>query len=75
MAGAALRCRGLVENDAEILQAAADAYARGSRPLGLALACENAGAAFAGRAGKWTVPARRSVKQSSIYSSGSTPGA
>ena len=49
MAGAALRCRGLVENDAEILQAAADAYARGSRPLGLALACENAGAAFAGR--------------------------
>lgn len=29
MAGAALRCRGLVENDAEILQAAADAYAGG----------------------------------------------
>ena len=49
MAGAALRCRGLIENDAEILQAAADAYARGSRPLGLALACEDAGAAFARR--------------------------
>jgi DNA-binding CsgD family transcriptional regulator len=47
MAGAALRCRGQVENDAEILQAAADAYASGSRPLGLALACEDAGAAFA----------------------------
>ena len=49
MTGAALRCRGLVENDAEILQAAADAYACGSRPLGLALACEDAGAAFARR--------------------------
>ena len=49
MAGAALRCRGLVENDAEILQAAAGAYARGSRPLALALACEDAGAAFARR--------------------------
>jgi DNA-binding CsgD family transcriptional regulator len=51
MAGAALRCRGLVENDAEILQAAADAYARGSRPLGLGLACEDAGTAF-GRRGQ-----------------------
>ena len=49
MTGAALRCQGLVENDAEILQAAAAAYARGSRPLGLALACEDAGAAFARR--------------------------
>ena len=49
MAGAALRCRGLIENDAEILQAAADAYARGSRPLRVALACEDAGAAFARR--------------------------
>lgn len=45
--GAALRCRGLVEDDAEILQAAADVYADGSRPLYLALACEDAGAAFA----------------------------
>ena len=49
MTGAALRCRGLVEDDAEILQAAAAAYARGSRPLGLALTCEDAGAAFARR--------------------------
>ena len=47
MTGAALRCRGLIEDDAEILQAAAGACAGGSRPLGLALACEDAGAAFA----------------------------
>ena len=47
MTGAALRCRGLIENDAEILQAAAAAYTCGSRPLGRALACEDAGAAFA----------------------------
>jgi DNA-binding CsgD family transcriptional regulator len=47
--GAALRCQGLAENDAEILQAAVNAYARGSRPLELALACEDAGAAFARR--------------------------
>ena len=47
MTGAALRCQGLIEDDAEILQAAAGACARGSRPLGLALACEDAGAAFA----------------------------
>ncbi len=45
--GAALHCRGLLADDAEILQAAAGAYARGSRPLQLALACEDAGAAFA----------------------------
>ena len=47
MTGAALRCRGLIEDDAEVLQAAAGACAGGSRPLGLALACEDAGAAFA----------------------------
>ena len=47
MTGAALRCRGLIEDDAEILQAAAVACAGGSRPLELALACEDAGAAFA----------------------------
>ena len=47
MTGAALRCRGLIEDDAEILQAAAGACAGGSRPLQLALACEDAGAAFA----------------------------
>ena len=47
MTGEALRCQGLIEDDPEILQAAADAHARGSRPLQLALACENAGSAFA----------------------------
>ena len=47
MTGAALHCRGLVEDDPEILQAAAAAYARGPRPLGCALACQDAGAAFA----------------------------
>ena len=47
MTGEALRCQGLIEDDPEILQAAADAHGRGSRPLGLALACENAGSAFA----------------------------
>jgi DNA-binding CsgD family transcriptional regulator len=47
LAGAALRCRGLVEDDAEILGAAVAAYASGSRPLELALASEEAGAAFA----------------------------
>ena len=47
MTGAALRCRGLVEDNAEILQSAVAAYARGARSLGLALTCEDAGAAFA----------------------------
>jgi DNA-binding CsgD family transcriptional regulator len=47
MTGAALRCRGLLEDNGEILHGAADAYARGSRPLGLAHACEDAGSAFA----------------------------
>ncbi len=47
MTGAALHCRGLAEDDAEVLQAAAAAYARGSRPLGRALACHDAGTALA----------------------------
>jgi DNA-binding CsgD family transcriptional regulator len=47
--GAALRCQGLAENDADIMQAAVSAYAGGSRPLELALTCEDAGAAFARR--------------------------
>jgi DNA-binding CsgD family transcriptional regulator len=47
MTGAALRCQGLIEDDAEILEAAAAAYARGSRRLQVALACEDAGAAHA----------------------------
>jgi DNA-binding CsgD family transcriptional regulator/tetratricopeptide (TPR) repeat protein len=47
--GAALRCQGLAENDADILAAAADAYAGTSRPLELALASEDAAAAFVKR--------------------------
>jgi len=46
MTGAALRCRGLIDDDAEILEAAAAAYAGGTRPLGLALCCEDAGSTF-----------------------------
>jgi DNA-binding CsgD family transcriptional regulator len=45
--GAALRCQGLAANDAGMLDAAVSACTRGSRPLELALACEDAGAAFA----------------------------
>jgi DNA-binding CsgD family transcriptional regulator/tetratricopeptide (TPR) repeat protein len=45
--GAALRCQGLADDDAGILQTAVDACARGPRPLELALTCEEAGAAFA----------------------------
>jgi len=44
--GAALRCQGLAEGDANTLAAAADAYAAASRPLELALASEDAAAAF-----------------------------
>jgi len=45
--GAALRCQGLAANDAGILEAAVSACARGSRPLELALTCEDAAAAVA----------------------------
>jgi DNA-binding CsgD family transcriptional regulator len=45
--GAALRCQGLAEDDVGILDAAVSAYACGSHPLELALAAEDAGAAFA----------------------------
>jgi DNA-binding CsgD family transcriptional regulator len=44
--GAALRCQGLAESDAYALAAAAEAYADASRPLELALASEDAAAAF-----------------------------
>ena len=47
LTGAALHCQGLVQRDAEILAAAAAAHARGPRRLELALASEDAGAAFA----------------------------
>src|SRR6516225_4256415 len=44
---AALRCQGLAADDAGILDAAVSACAHGSRPLELALTCEDAAAAFA----------------------------
>ncbi len=47
LTGAALRCRGLADDDPATLAAAAAAYARSPRPLELALAAEDAGAAFA----------------------------
>jgi DNA-binding CsgD family transcriptional regulator len=47
--GAALRCRGLAENDARVLAAAVDAYAGASRPLDLALVSEEAAAVFIDR--------------------------
>jgi DNA-binding CsgD family transcriptional regulator len=46
LSGAALRCRGLLEADPGTLLGAVDAYARASRPLELALACEDAAAAL-----------------------------
>jgi DNA-binding CsgD family transcriptional regulator len=49
LAGAALRCRGLVDDDPELLGEAVDAYRRASRPLELALAAEDAAAAHARR--------------------------
>jgi DNA-binding CsgD family transcriptional regulator/tetratricopeptide (TPR) repeat protein len=47
LTSAALHCQGLAENDATALAAAAASCARGSRPLELAQASEDAGAAFA----------------------------
>jgi DNA-binding CsgD family transcriptional regulator len=47
LTGAALRCQGLANGDAEALAAAVQAYQGGTRPLELASACEDAGAAFA----------------------------
>lgn len=46
MTGEALRCRGLTEDNAEILRAAAAAHDRGSRPWLVARACEDAGSCF-----------------------------
>jgi len=47
LSGIALHCRGLVSGDAETLAAAVRAYQPGARPLELAGACEDAGAAYA----------------------------
>ncbi|HKE75809.1 MAG TPA: AAA family ATPase [Acidimicrobiales bacterium] len=49
LTGAALLCRGLADGDPSTMAAAVDAYARAPRPLELARACEEAGAAFARR--------------------------
>jgi len=46
-AGAALRCRGLIAGDAQLLGSAADAYTRAARPLEAALARAEAGSALA----------------------------
>jgi DNA-binding CsgD family transcriptional regulator len=51
LAGVALRSRGLLEHDPEVLLRAVDAYRTGPRPLELALACEDAGRAL-GAAGR-----------------------
>jgi DNA-binding CsgD family transcriptional regulator/tetratricopeptide (TPR) repeat protein len=51
LAGAALRCRGLLEGDAEALVQAVAAYRTGPRPLERALACEDAAWAL-GRKGR-----------------------
>jgi DNA-binding CsgD family transcriptional regulator len=48
LTGAALRCRGLLEADAEVLARAVASYRQGPRPFELALACEDAGALAAG---------------------------
>jgi DNA-binding CsgD family transcriptional regulator len=51
LAGVALRSRGLLEDDPEVLLRAVDAYRTGPRPLELALACEDAARAL-GAAGR-----------------------
>jgi DNA-binding CsgD family transcriptional regulator len=51
--GAALRCRGLVEDDPDVLLAAVQTYRQLSPTVELALACEDAGAALC-RAGRPT---------------------
>jgi DNA-binding CsgD family transcriptional regulator len=57
--GAALRCQGLLEGDPAVLRAAVDAYAQGPRPLELALAAEDAGAAAARKGAEDAVPLLR----------------
>jgi DNA-binding CsgD family transcriptional regulator len=47
LTGAALRCQGLADDDPETLAAAVQAYQDSPRPLELAGACEDAGAAYA----------------------------
>ena len=54
--GAALRCRGLVDSDPDLLLRSVDAYRAGPRHFERAQACEEAGAALA-RAGQETAAA------------------
>jgi DNA-binding CsgD family transcriptional regulator len=49
LAGAALHCRGLADNDPQVLELSVTAYAQSPRPLELARASEDAGTAFAQR--------------------------
>ena len=64
LTGAALRCRGLAEDDAGSLLAAAEAYQRASRPFERALAAEDAGTVFArqGTAGRARVPLEQAIE-------------
>lgn len=50
--GVALRCRGLVEGDPDVLLAAVEAYRRSPRPVELAWTCEDAGVALVSRGRK-----------------------
>lgn len=47
--GAALRCRGILEGDVDLLVAAVDAYRKSARILETAMACEDAGRSLARR--------------------------
>lgn len=51
--GAALRCRGLVDTDPDVLLSAVAAYGRGGRPVERAFALEEAGTAL-GASDRWT---------------------
>ena len=46
LTGTALRCKGLVDDDADLLADASEMFAARTRPLERALACEDAGASF-----------------------------
>ena len=64
--GAALRCRGLLERDADRLLRAVDAYRRGPRAFERAAACEDAALALAG-AGRSAAAAMLFDEALSVY--------
>jgi DNA-binding CsgD family transcriptional regulator len=64
--GAALRCRGLLENDPRTLMRAVEVLRGRTRPLELALACEDAGEALA-RAGRHAEARERFEEAFSLY--------